>query len=48
MDDEPPKRVKDDLEELKEDKEENKVSIEENEDEKNIFDLIDSMYEDKE
>ena len=48
VDDEPPKRVKDDLEELKEDKEENKVNIEENEDEKNIFDLIDSMYEDKE
>ena len=37
-----------DIEDKEEKKEENKIDIEESEDDKNIFDLIDSMYEDKE
>ena len=47
VDDEPIKKQKDELEELKESVEEKK-EVEETEDEKNIFDLIDSMYGDKE
>ena len=51
--DEPTKEEKDDdeivdIEDKEEKKEENKIDIEESEDDKNIFDLIDSMYEDKE
>ena len=44
-----PKKVDDEIVDIKEDKkEDNKIELDESNDDRNIFDLIDSMYEDKE